>query len=162
MYVTRELGRTVCLENEQLQRHTKSKSYSHKCVLTWYNRHIESDCQNDQLGANLDSKILIEFLYVCMSVCLWRSSGHKNYPIHLKFSPNIMCFFEISCTVFGVCCSNNKCMEIYKSISIFQYIAAYGGNIFVCNFSNFRLHHTWWNLQNFCHTLNEINNRIWY
>ena len=53
-----------------------------------------------------------------LSLCVWRDSGFRNFPIHLKFSTNIYVLCKISCMVFGVHHANRACTGIHKSISI--------------------------------------------
>ena len=54
----------------------------------------------------------------CLYSRLWHDSGRRNYPIRLKFDTNIYMLCEISCTIFGVHCSNRASEEIQKSTSI--------------------------------------------
>ena len=55
-------------------------------------------------------------VFVFLSVCMWRDSGRRNYPIYMKFCTNIYVLSEINCTVFGVHCLNSACTWTHKSI----------------------------------------------
>ena len=53
-----------------------------------------------------------------ISVCMTRDSGHRNYPIPLKFGTNIYVFCETSCRVFDVHCSKGRCTRIDTITSV--------------------------------------------
>ena len=56
---------------------------------------------------------------VCISpASVWHDSGRRNNLIHLKFRTNVYVLCEISCIIFGICCSNNVYKGVPESISM--------------------------------------------
>ena len=64
--------------------------------------------------------IVLEKFLKFLFLSLWMScdSGRRNYPISLKFGPNVYVLWEISCIIFDVYCLNSACIRIHRSISI--------------------------------------------
>ena len=81
------------------------------CVCT---RAHERMMPKRQWGPTLESKNFWCFV----SVCLWRDSSCRNYPIRLKFRfdcQDVYILCEISRVVYGVQCPNSTCTGIHKS-----------------------------------------------
>ena len=57
-------------------------------------------------------------VFVFLSVYVWHDSGHRSYPIRLKFGTNVYTLCEISFINFGVHWPNTSCTRIDKSIWI--------------------------------------------
>ena len=112
----------VCLENgcTLLKVHTYRAASTHKKIIIhygqksfWYDKQSDKDWWLNEVQHSTG-----KMFNISISVSLWRDSGRRNYPIHLKFNTNVYVLYKISCVIFAVHYINSECALILKTVTI--------------------------------------------